>query len=126
MKCLLKRKVDILTITDNKLDSSFATAQFLIDDYSKLLRFDRNRNGSGVLLYVREDIAFRELKSDNFPNHIEGIFIELNLRKVKWLLFSRHHPPSQFGNYYFSHVSNCLNTFCSMFQISSIFLDCRF
>ena len=27
----------------------------------------------------------RELKSDNTPSDVDGIFIELNLRKVKWL-----------------------------------------
>ena len=31
IKCLLKGKVDILTITEIKLDSSFTTTQFLID-----------------------------------------------------------------------------------------------
>ena len=32
-----------------------------------------------------------ELKSDNIPNDVEGIFVELNLRKVKSLFF-RHIP----------------------------------
>ena len=40
MKCLLKGKVDILTITGSKLNSSFRAAQFLIDGYSKPFRFD--------------------------------------------------------------------------------------
>ena len=31
IKCLLKGKIDILTITEIKLDSSFTTTQFLID-----------------------------------------------------------------------------------------------
>lgn len=42
MKCLLKGKVDTLTITAGKLDSSFATTQFLIDGYSEPFRFGRN------------------------------------------------------------------------------------
>ena len=33
MKCLLKGKVGILSITAIKLDSSFTTTQFLIDGY---------------------------------------------------------------------------------------------
>ena len=60
MKCRLKRKVDILTITESKLNSSFTTTQFLTNSYSKPFRFDRNWNGGGVLLYVKEDIACRE------------------------------------------------------------------
>ena len=29
-----------------------------------------------------------ELKDDNLPNDVDGIFIELNLHKVKWLFFN--------------------------------------
>ena len=32
------------------------------------------------------------------PNDIEETFIELNLRKVKWLLFATYHSPSQSGD----------------------------
>ena len=49
MKCLLKGKIDILTVTESRLDSSFITTQFLIDGYSEPFRFDRNRNGRGFL-----------------------------------------------------------------------------
>ena len=110
-KCLLKGKIDSLTITENKSDSSFTITQFFVDGYSKPFRFDRNRNAVGVLLYVREDIVSRELESDNLPIDINKIFIELILRKVKWLFFSTYHPPSQSEDYYFSLVSNCLDAF---------------
>ena len=76
-----------MTITENKSDSSFTITQFFVDGYSKPFRFDRNRNAVGVLLYVREDIVSRKLKSDNLPIDINKIFIELNLRKVKWHFF---------------------------------------
>ena len=76
-----------MTITENKSDSSFTITQFFVDGYSKPFRFDRNRNAVGVLLYVREDIVSRKLKSDNLPIDINKIVTELNLRKVKWLFF---------------------------------------
>ena len=41
------------------------------------------------------------LSKHNFPDDIEGIFVEINLRKIKWLLFGTYHPPSQADNYYF-------------------------
>ena len=81
-KCLLKGKIDSLTITENKSDISFTITKLFIDGYSKPFRFDRNRNAVGILLYVREDIVSRELKSDNLPVDINKIFIELNLSKV--------------------------------------------
>ena len=113
MNCLLKEKIGILFITESKLDSSFTTIQFLIDGLLKPFRFDKNRNGVGVLLYLREDLACRELKSDNLPNDVEGIFIELNIRKAKYLLFSIYDSPAHSDDYYFSHVSNCLDAFSS-------------
>ena len=56
LKILIKDKVDILLITETKLDSSFPENQFLIPGFSKPFRKDRNRHGGGLLLYIREDI----------------------------------------------------------------------
>ena len=47
--------VDILLITECKLDDSFPTAQFYMQGYSSPFRLDRNSYGGGILLYVRED-----------------------------------------------------------------------
>ncbi|XP_057290348.1 uncharacterized protein LOC130613047 [Hydractinia symbiolongicarpus] len=79
--------LDVLLISETKIDSSFPTAQFKIDGYTKHFRLDRNSKGGGMLLYVRQDIPSKQLhptstSTDNF----EGFFVELNLRKKKWLL----------------------------------------
>ena len=50
LKFLHQGKVDILVLTESILDSSFPTNQFIIEDYSKPFRFDRNRNGGSILL----------------------------------------------------------------------------
>ena len=59
--------------------------QFAMQSYSNPYRFDRNSNGGGVFIHVREDIPSRELKIRNTPEDIESIFIEINLTKTKWL-----------------------------------------
>ena len=79
--------LDIFTIQETKLDDSFPTAQLLIEGYSEPYRLDRNRHGGGVLIYVREDIPSKPLTMHNFTKHIEGLFIEVNLRKTKILVF---------------------------------------
>ena len=84
---IIQGNVDILVVTETKLDSSFPNYQFLIEGFSQPYRMDRNRNSGGVLIYVREDIPSKELKKHIFPDDIEGIFIEVNLRKIKWLMF---------------------------------------
>ena len=38
------------------------------------------------------------------PHDIEGIFVELNLRKSKRLLFGPYNPPMQSDVYFFNHV----------------------
>ena len=116
MKVLLQGNIDILVLTETKLDSSFSSNQFILEGYSKPFRLDRNRNGGGLLVYVREDIPCKELKLHSFNEDIEGIFIEINLRKCKWLLFATYHPPSQCDNYFFDFVSKGLDTYSAFFD----------
>ena len=111
LKFLVRGKVDILVITETKLDSTFPTSQFLIGGYNEPYRFDRNRNGGDVLIYVREDITDHKLSHD-----IKGIFVELNLRKNKWLLFGSYHPPSQSDEYFFNHVKNGLDIYSKFYD----------
>ena len=79
---LIKENVDILLISETKIDSSFPTAQFLINGFTTYRR-DRNRNGGGMLLYIREYIPSNLLHTDDI---IEGFYIEISIRKKKWLL----------------------------------------
>ena len=39
------------------------------------------------MIYVREDIPTKRLDKYKFTKNIEGIFIEINLRKTKLLFF---------------------------------------
>ena len=51
----VKGNIDILMISETKLDESFSPSQFFFDGYSVPFCFDRNKNGSGILLYIRDD-----------------------------------------------------------------------
>ena len=53
--------IDVLLVSETKLDDSFPTAQFLLDGFSKPYRLDRCSNGGGLLLYVKDDISSRLL-----------------------------------------------------------------
>ena len=46
-------------------------------------RLYRNRNRGGVIIYVREGIPSKNLEKYKLPQDVEGMFIELNFRKVK-------------------------------------------
>ena len=85
LSLIVKNNVDILMISEMKLDDSFPTAQFLLHGFSAPYRLDRNSKGGGILLYIREDIPSRLLNS-KFITGIETISVEINLRKRKWFL----------------------------------------
>ena len=68
-------------ITETKLDDSYPNSQFFIEGFRKPYRMDRNKFGGGLLIYIREDIPSKQLFKHNFTKEIEGMFIEVNLRK---------------------------------------------
>ena len=72
-------------------------------------RIERNCNGGGVIIYVREDIPSKILE--------KGMFIELNFRKTKWLLFGTYHPPSQNDQYSFEALDKSLDCYSSYDRI---------
>ena len=78
----------LLTIQETKLDASFPTAELMIQGYNEPFRLDRNRRGGGILIYVREDIPCKPLDKKSFTKNIEGLLLEINLRKTKMLFFA--------------------------------------
>ena len=84
--------VDILMLSETKLDSTFPSTQFLINGFSIPYRFDRNSKGGGILLYVRDKIIVLALSRYSLPPHIEILFFELNLRNRKWLVCCSYNP----------------------------------
>ena len=116
LKTVICGNIDILVVVETKLDDTFPDSQFFIEGYSTPFRLDRNRNGGGVLIYVREDIPCKKLLKHNFPDDIEGLFIEINLRKTKWLLFGSYHPPSQSDQYYFDCVGRALDIYNTTYE----------
>ena len=84
--------MNILLISETKIDPSFPTAQFLINGFTTY-RGDRNINGGDMLLYIREDIPSNLLHTDDI---IEGFHIEISIRKKKWLLGCSYNPHKRF------------------------------
>ena len=78
---MIKDYVDLLLISETKIDSSFPTAQFHIDGYT-IHRRDRDENGGGLLLYVREDVPSALLKTDS---EIEA-FCRVNNKKKEMII----------------------------------------
>ena len=77
---MLHNNLDVLLISENKIDYSIPTAQFQIEG-NITYRLDRNAsNVRGIHLYVPEDMPSALLNSDM---SIESFSIEINIRKKK-------------------------------------------
>ena len=86
---IINKNIDALLISETKIDSSFPTVQFHLEGYATPYKLDRHATGGGILLYIREDIPSNLLNTDL---SIEGFFVEIRLRKKKWLLCSSYNP----------------------------------
>ena len=58
--------------SETKLDGSFPPRHFLLDGYNVPFRSNRDGNGGGILLFIREDIPSKLLPINS--NNIEGFF----------------------------------------------------
>ena len=85
---LVDESLDVLIVIETKLDDSFPSKQFEIANYSGPFRCDRNCHGGGIMVFIKNNIASMELRNFKSDKNFEGIFLELNLRKQKFLLFS--------------------------------------
>ena len=90
--------VDLLGVSETKLNDTFPDGQFHVDNYV-LNRKDRTSHGGGVALYVRSDIPHRrrhDLENiiDNFTSGLEIIIIEATMRtKERWIYVVGYKPP---------------------------------
>ena len=109
---MIKDNIDILLISETKIDSSFPTVQFHIDGYT-IHRRDRNENGGGLLLYVREDVPSTLLKTDS---EIEAFYVELNVRKKKWLLYCSYNPSKNSITNHLAEIGKNNDLFSSKYE----------
>ena len=109
---MLHNNLDILLISETKIDSSCPTAQFQIEGYTSY-RLDRNANGESILLYIPEDIPSTRL---NFDMSIESVYIEINIRKKKWLLVDTYSPNKNLISNHLKEIGKNLDNYSSNYD----------
>ena len=110
---IIKNSSDILMISETKLDPSFPTGQFHIHGFSGPCRFDKNSSGCGILQYIREDIPSKLILT---KMTIEGCFIEINLRKKRWLLCCSDNPKKPLILGHFNEIGKNLDLLLSKYD----------
>ena len=83
LKETVLKYIDSFAVTETKFDETFLEFLFLMDAFSKPYRLERNKNGGGVMIFIRDTISSNILEKRIFPNDVESIFVQLNFRKCK-------------------------------------------
>ena len=58
----VKGNIDILLVSETKIDGSFSIGQFVIGGFSPPYRLDCNCHGGDLMLFVRKDILLIYLR----------------------------------------------------------------
>ena len=96
-------------LVETKLDESFPSAQFVIDNYEIRNRKDRDKNGGGLIEYAKKGVVCRESQELDVKNY-DVICSELTIRNKKWIIFSVYRPPSYANlKYFFKQLEISLN-----------------
>ena len=66
-----------------------------------IVRLDRDIHVGDLMLFVRGNIPCKLLSLENNP--MEVFYVEINLRKTKWLLCSSYNPSKSNTNFYLEH-----------------------
>ena len=94
------------SLSETKLNSEFPNAQFKVDGYHfPPFRKDRDENGGGLMIFVRNDKITRRLQGFG-PKDLECVCIELTLSKKKWAIFSIYRPQSENISGFFDKLAN--------------------
>ena len=119
---LVEGKIDILLLSETKIDNTFPTSQFKISGFSLPHRHDRSvngLNGGGLLLYVRKDIPSKIIPMkflQESDDEIECIIIEFTIYKKKWLVFGAYNPNKAFISNHLSVISKNLDFYASSYD----------
>ena len=76
---IIKQNVDGLAVAETKIDSSFPSAQFLLEGCHSLYRRDISHKSSGILVYVKEKVSFHQLSLRTFQFRIQAFYLSSSI-----------------------------------------------
>ena len=113
---MIENHLDLLCFGESKLDNSYPTGQFSISGYSSPYRLDVSKSSGGLLIYVNENIASRQLTDYKFCGDIQALPIELNFLKSKWLFLPIYRPPRTNLSDFINEISNIIDFYSNKYQ----------
>ena len=81
IKPIINPNFYLFLVLETKLHESFPNNQFSISGY-RMFRQDRNCFGGGLCIYIKENIASKQLNF-HLDKETEAIYLEINMRLRK-------------------------------------------
>ena len=82
--------IDLISITETKIDASFPDAQFFTENYLTF-RGDWNKHGGGIITFVKSGLLPKHIP-DLESNIIEILPLEIRIAKSKWIVLNIYRP----------------------------------
>ena len=100
---------EYFVISETKLDDSFPSAQFAIENYEIRGRRDRDGHGGGLIEFVKRVIICKSVKQ--FETVIsESICSEITISRKKWFCMGIYRPPNFYNlDTFFKEVTDSLS-----------------
>ena len=107
IKPIISPDFDIFLVSETNLDKSFRSNQFSISGY-RMFRKDKNCFGGGLCIYVKENIASKQLNL-HLDKETEAIYLEINIRSWpkyfrQTVVFLQNSTLWEKFNFYFSRM----------------------
>ena len=91
--------IDVIAFNETRLASYISSKQMKIKGY-ELVRCDRNCDGGGACIYLRDTINFID-KKDLVPQDLEAVCVEITRRNTKpFLVTTIYRPPDSPSEYF--------------------------
>ena len=87
-----------------------------MEGYAPPFHRDRNAHGGGLMIYLKNNIPYKEVKPRLLPNEVEVIIIEIVIKKEKWLLIGGYNPCKEKTAYFLSHLSKEIDAHLSSYE----------
>ena len=92
MKTLLAEVYDIITVSETHLHAGVPNEIFEIKGFHEIIRKDRNGNGGGVAMYIKNSVSYKRIFKYE-ENNLEAVWVQVNTIEgivVTVLLIAEH------------------------------------
>ena len=113
---IIRNNIDILLVSETKIDGSFLPGKYFIEGYKEPIRLDRNKYGGGLLFFIKDDLDCVEIKSHKLAKKVEAVFLKLKIRNTKWLIMGGYNPEKKNIKNFLKHIGIELDTFLKQYE----------